>query len=299
MVEVPSLPERSSDVVATGTRTRVGGGFNLAAAAARQGISCVYAGTYGVGHYGSIVRAALDAEGISAMGTARSDGDSGFCVVMVEPDAERTFVTVPGVEARTSLDELENLDIRETDLLAVSGYDLLYPISGAALTPWLASGVGAQLIALDPGPLVLEIPQDRLRPVLEQTDIVSLNEREAQLVAGAPGLCGENLVGAVRNVPGFNVSILLVRQGAAGCLVSAPHLIDEVVNIAAPAVTAVDTTGAGDTHTGVLLAELARGESLRAAVKLANHAAAIAVTRPGASTAPRRNEVLRSIDQTS
>jgi ribokinase len=53
-------------------------------------------------------------------------------------------------------------------------------------------------------------------------------------------------------------------------------------HVAAPAVRAVDTTGAGDTFNGVLAAELARGSELRAAVAAAVAAASESVTRRGA-----------------
>jgi len=58
------------------------------------------------------------------------------------------------------------------------------------------------------------------------------------------------------------------------------------VSVPAPEVTPVDTTGAGDTHTGVLLAALASGCELVEALTLANRAAAVSVTRIGPATAP-------------
>ena len=53
----------------------------------------------------------------------------------------------------------------------------------------------------------------------------------------------------------------------------------------------VDTNGAGDTHTGVLLAERAGGSSWTEAAVRANAAGAIKVTRRGPDTAPTRAEI--------
>ena len=53
----------------------------------------------------------------------------------------------------------------------------------------------------------------------------------------------------------------------------------------------VDTNGAGDTHTGVLLAERAGGSSWADAAARANAAGAIKVTRRGPDTAPTRAEI--------
>lgn len=64
-------------------------------------------------------------------------------------------------------------------------------------------------------------------------------------------------------------------------------------------VTAVDTNGAGDCHTGVLAAELLRGANLLEAVRVANVAAALAVTRRGPATCPTREEILHAMAATA
>jgi sugar/nucleoside kinase (ribokinase family) len=58
-------------------------------------------------------------------------------------------------------------------------------------------------------------------------------------------------------------------------------------------VRAVDTTGAGDTHSGAFLAALAAGADEAAAARTANAAAALSVTRHGPATAPGRDELAR------
>jgi sugar/nucleoside kinase (ribokinase family) len=70
-----------------------------------------------------------------------------------------------------------------------------------------------------------------------------------------------------------------------------PPVPDAPVHILAPAVHAVDTTGAGDAHAGVFLAALADGLSPADAARRANAAAALAVTRPGPATSPTRAEL--------
>ncbi len=61
--------------------------------------------------------------------------------------------------------------------------------------------------------------------------------------------------------------------------------------IPAPAVTAVDTTGAGDAQSGVFLAGLAARLTVGDAARRANAAAALTVTRSGAATSPTRAEL--------
>ncbi len=275
-VEVPALPERGGDMLATGARTVAGGGFNLAAAVARQGVRCVYAAPHGTGRYGDLIRSALAAEDITVAAGPRPDNDSGFCVVLVEPDGERTFVTAPGVEATMAAGELAALALRDGDLVSVSGYDLVYPGSGPVLAAWLTTVPAEVRVVLDPGPLVLDIPR------LPDVDVLTLNQREARLLAQLPDAAGPVLLEAVHDGPRLTV----LREGAAGCVATGGPLGDAVVSIPAPRVEAVDTTGAGDAHTGVLLAALARGLDVRAALVKATEAAAVAVTRVGPAEAP-------------
>jgi sugar/nucleoside kinase (ribokinase family) len=84
---------------------------------------------------------------------------------------------------------------------------------------------------------------------------------------------------------------VVVRMGAAGCLLSRPGAAAELV----PGFPerAVDTNGAGDTHTGVFIAALAGGAAPPDAARTANAAAAISVTRRGPATAPTAAEVVR------
>jgi ribokinase len=285
-VDVPAIPVRGGDVLATGTRTRAGGGFNLAAAVARQDVRCVYAAPHGTGPYGDVIRAALTAEGIEVPARQRDSGDSGFCVVLVEPDGERTFVTMAGVESALTPDDLARLRPYAGDVVSVSGYDLLYPVSGPVLEPWLTALPAGVLLALDPGPLILDIPPERLARVLRRTDLLTLNQREARLLGGSAAT-GAALAESVRGA----AATVVVREGADGCSATGGDFGDRIVAVAAPPVVAVDTTGAGDAHTGVLLAALASGRGLEEALGVATRAAAIAVTRIGPATSPTRAEL--------
>ncbi|MGB3357133.1 MAG: PfkB family carbohydrate kinase [Mycobacterium sp.] len=290
-VEVPRLPDRGGDILAAGTRTDAAGGFNVIAAAARQGASCIYAGPHGTGPNGDRVRAAVHDAGITAAFPARSDGDTGFCIVLVEPDGERTFITTPGAESSTQTADLDVLDVRPADLIALSGYDLVYPGSGPVIAEWLTHlerGIVGPQVLLDPGPLIADIPAEVWSRVLPRLDVLTLNQREARILADAGDARHADLLTAVLSQPGMSGDLAVVlREGPHGCLATGGPLTDSVVHIPAPVVGAVvDTTGAGDTHTGVLLACLARAETLTAALTAATDAASASVTTSGPATAP-------------
>lgn len=290
-VRVPRLPDRGGDILAAGARTEAAGGFNVLAAASRQGVSCIYAGPHGTGPHGDRIRAALHAEGIPAAFPARPGRDTGLCIVLVEPDGERTFITTPGAESESCAADLDVLDVRPDDLIAVSGYDLVYAGSGPVISEWLThlerGGAGPRVL-LDPGPLISDIPADVWSRVLPCLDVLTLNQREARILAHADEADHADLLAAVLRQPGISGHLTVVlREGSHGCLATGGPLTDCIVHIPAPVVGAViDTTGAGDTHTGVLLACLARAESLTAALTAATDAASASVTTSGSAIAP-------------
>lgn len=287
-VEVPNLPERGGDVLGAAATVTAGGGFNILAAAARNGLNAIFAGRHGEGPYGARIRAELAREGIATLLPPEAGSDSGFCLVLVEPDGERTFVTSPGVEAQLGSRLLRDIPVRDGDAIFVSGYDLCYPDLGPAIASWLRGLSRDVLLVVDPGPLVAQISADVLAAVLPKTSVLTLNQREARIFSGA-GDTREIVRSVLPRLA--NDALLALRKGAEGCDVAGGALLSPFVHVAAPSVAMVDSTGAGDAHTGVLIAALAAGLDPVSAAERANAAAAISVTRRGPATAPDRQEL--------
>jgi sugar/nucleoside kinase (ribokinase family) len=285
---VPALPERGGDMLAESAAVQVGGGFNIMAAAARQGLPVVYAGGHGTGPWGDKVRAALAAEGIRVLRAPAADADTGFDVALVEANGERTFVTALGAESLREADAWDLVQVRPGDAVYVSGYGLVPPESGPVLGAWAAALPPEVLLFVDPGPLAAQIPAPVLDPVLARCDWWSCNQREGALLTGAsdPAEAARRLIGRTGHAD------VIVRAGPDGCVL-APRTTGplSLIHLPAPVVTAVDTTGAGDAHSGVFLAALAAGLAAADAARRANAAAALAVTRSGAAVSPTRAEL--------
>jgi len=116
-------------------------------------------------------------------------------------------------------------------------------------------------------------------------DIVILNETELSTYARAD----DDLVSQARALISRPGQTLIVTLGEAGALAVTAA---KDFAVAAHRVTAVDTTGAGDTFCGALAASLASGSALPDAIARANAAAALSVTRPGAGlSAPTLSEL--------
>lgn len=284
VMRVPVLPPVGGDVFASHTDLLPGGGFNVMAAAARAGADVVYAGGHGAGRFGDLARDALAAEGITAALPPTAGVDTGICVVLVDGTGERTFVTGSGAESGVDAAALAAVPVAAADVVYVSGYSLLVPDKATVLLDRLA-GLDGPTVLVDPGPLVGEIDPTTWTRLLTGTSILSTNAREARILTGTDDLW-EAAAAIAARLP--RSGAVVVRDGAAGCLVTRDGATVHVPGIP---VEAVDTTGAGDAHCGVLAAELLRGADLAAAATRANAAAAIAVTRPGPATAPTRAEV--------
>lgn len=284
VVEVPALPRRGGNVMAPPPREYAGGAVNILLAAARQGAACVHAGATGTGPHGDLVRSALAAEGVVLSSPVVPGLDTGICVVMLEPTAERTFVTTQAAERLISVESLQTSDPQPGDLVCVSGYSL----TGTTRDPllqWLAGIPTGVEVVLDPGAIFAELEDDIRKQMLALTTVWTGNAEESAALTGeadivtAVARCVEHLrVGAVA----------IVRDGPEGCAV---HADGGTTDLDGYPQKPVDTNGAGDTHTGVLVACRASGMGWVDAAERANAAGAIKVTRRGPATAPTAAEI--------
>ena len=285
VLKIADLPLRGSDSLATDRLVTAGGGFNVMSAAARQGMAVTYAGQLGNGPFADIALEALRHEAIDVAVPARDDQDLGLCVVLVEDDGERTFVTSPGAEGTLSASELLSLGIADGDFVFLSGYNFVYPAMGAQTMTWLRQLSATVVVAFDPGPRVLDIPDEILHEVMARTDWFLCNVCEATSLSGeAVASASAKKLLALTGSRG-----VVVRSGALGCVVAQAD--GGAFEVPAIATEVVDTNGAGDVHNGVLLAELARGTGVIEALRRANVGAAIAISTLGPATCPPRDVI--------
>lgn len=284
VMRIGALPEPGGDVIADGSEITAGGGLNTMVAARRDGMDVVFAGQYGTGPFGDVVRQALEESGVTVVQPGLADVDSGYCVALVDATTERTFVTSVGAEGQLTRADLDRVALRADDVVFVSGYGLAHAVNGAAIADWLGTVPSSVRVVFDPSPLVDTLPAAVLAAVSAHSDVVSANSREARLLSPTSATLAE----AAAAIAAAARGTALVRDGADGCWVVESG--SEPVLVPGFPVVAVDTNGAGDAHDGVLAAALGRGASLQDAVRRANAAASLAVTRTGPATAPTAGE---------
>ena len=294
VVEVPALPRRGQNVMASSSTRYAGGAVNVLVAAARFGASCVHAGAHGTGPNGDLVRASLAAEDVVVSAPAVTHRDTADCLVLIEPSAQRTFVTSQGAERDISVASLSTAAPAAGDLVCVTGYSLVLPETRDPLLAWLPTLHEDVVVVLDPGAAFARLPAEVRDPMLAHTDVWSGNAEEAadllEALGHPLGEGADTMAAPARALAPLlrGDAVTIVRDGPEGCAVT---VAGETTLLPGFRQKAVDTNGAGDTHTGALVADVAAGGTWVDACRRANAAAAIKVTRRGPATAPTAAEV--------
>lgn len=223
---VESLPAPGATVLASAMHRCPGGkGGNQAVAASRAGADVVLVAAVGQDDTGTALRAHLVANNVDTGGVIELPAPSGTASIVVDARAENVIVVAPGANAHLSLSSP-----RLRDLIAgceVLLMQLEIPTGTALAAARIARDAGATVM-LNASPAGAD-PADLAR-LAEVTDVVIVNESEAQRWT-------------------WPVPHLVVTLGAEGAV---HRSAGTETRVPAPAVEAVDTTGAGDVFAGVL-----------------------------------------------
>jgi len=288
VVSVEHLPAGGETVLGRNFRMIPGGkGANQAVAAAKLGANSVavrMVGRVGYDVFADHLKASLSAAGVDVSAVhATKSAATGVALIPVDRAGQNSIVVASGA----------NHELRATDVaamrptlrgarLALFQLETLMDTVAAALA--LAREEGLTTI-LDPAPA--QPLSDRL---LQNVDILTPNETEALGLLGRPparvSLAEAAGIAAALRLRGPKT--VIVKLGDQGCYADSPAFSAHVPGFV---VDALDTTAAGDTFNAALAIALAEAAPLPHALRFANAAAAISVTRPGAQTsAPSRQE---------
>ncbi len=269
VVKTRRIPRPGETVIGGEFMMAAGGkGANQAVAAARLGAQVTFIARLGSDVFGDRAVAGYEREGIDTSWLVRdSDAPSGVAMIFVDAQGENSIAVALGANARLDAADVERARpvIAGADVLLVQ---LEIPLAAAQRAISLAHDAGV-LVILNPAP-----GRPLAAELLAQVSILTPNEHEVQLVAGLP-----DRNDAINHLLCVGVKTVLMTLGAEGVLWA-----DGSQRTMAPAflVSAVDTTAAGDAFNGGLAWALGRGLSMERAIRYANAAAAISVTRMGA-----------------
>ena len=257
---VVRIPVPGETVMSTGLSVARGGkGQNQAVAASRAGASTGFIAAIGDDEFGRLTRDGLAADGVEVSLVRTTNAPTGTALIAVDDEGENTIIVEAGANG-------ELLGLTDTDILAIGSARVLVMQLEIPLATVVAAArvarAGDTTVILNAAPI-----SDLPRELLDDVDILVVNEHEAAYLAGA----GE--VSALARV-------VIVTLGAAGAVLYQRGSSD--ISVAAPTVTAVDATGAGDTFCGALAASIAEGASLEGSLRFAIAAGSLSVQYAGA-----------------
>ncbi|MDE0364351.1 MAG: ribokinase [Gammaproteobacteria bacterium] len=246
-----------------------GKGANQAVAAAKLGAPTTLLGCLGRDSFAAELRAHL-AENDVRVQVAEVDAPTGTAMIVVDEVGENSIVVIPGANARLHAGMLAEVPIHRGDVLVAQ---LEVPVDTVAAFFERGRAAGA-VTMLNAAPAV---PDAEL--LLPLADILVVNEIELAIFSGMAASSREQQVEAALACRRFREQVVVVTRGREGSIAIDA---DQVIDHPGHAVTAVDTTGAGDCFVGALAARLCAGDPLAAGLAYANSAASICVQRPGA-----------------
>ncbi len=266
-----------------------GKGANQAVAAARLG-----AKTYMVGRVGNDIFANEVIENFKRNNVkvdyVKRDPEThtGVAFIFVDAKGENMIAVASGADARVSPSDVDDaMDIiSKSDVLLLQ---LEIPIETVVYAARKAYENNVKVI-LNPAP-ARSLPEE----IFKYIYILTPNRVEAQMLSNVEIRSTEDVLKAARVLMSKGVKSIVVTLGAEGALLISG---DREIHIPAFKVKPVDTTGAGDAFNAALAVAIAEGKSLEEAVRWANAAAAIKITRVGAQAGlPYRKDLKEFLNE--
>jgi len=283
-MEVERLPRPGETVPGRAFQRYPGGkGNNQAIAAVRLGAEVALFGRVGQDRYGEELVSAAQKAGVDTSGVERlPDASTGVALILVGPEGQNVIGYAPGANGRVDEEYARRIlpKLTETDVLLLQLEVPLAPLAFILrrLPP------DRPLVILDPAPA-----RDLSPLPLARVDYLTPNREELAALTGVEATDRGELTKAAQELLSAGTRNLVIKADREGAYLAESG---GVTRFPAYRVEAVDATAAGDAFNAALGVMLAEGKGPYEAIGYANAAAALTVTRKGASSSlPTRTEV--------
>jgi ribokinase len=283
VIRVRDLPRPGQTVLGEDFQTFAGGkGANQAVAARRADGNVSFLAAVGNDAFGKAASDVYESEGIDTSLIQVIDGTpSGVAMIFVSDAGENCISVAPGANGALTPEIVRS----HVSIIAEAGLLLLQlesPIESVVEAVNIASQYRTRCV-LNPAPAA-EVPDE----TLAQLYCITPNASEAELLTGVAVVDERSAAVAAGLLLQRGVENVLITMGESGALLCNS---DGVHHQSAKSVAVVDSTAAGDTFNGVLVAVLAEGRPLKKAIHLAVKAASLSVQTAGAiASIPRRQD---------
>lgn len=273
-IESDHMPVMGETIMGRCFITNPGGkGANQAVASAKLGAEVVMLGAVGEDAFGDQMIAALAEEGVQCDRIERVRDLATGVALIIRVQGDNFIVLGSGANAAPSAESVR----ASLDEVARGGDVFLAQLEcdfDATMEALRDAHDRGMYTVLNPAP-ARQLPEW----VYSCLDMVVVNESECEILTGLYPEDEASAKAAMEKLSSFGVGTVVVTLGERGSVVlSRGKLLSSVP----PKVDAVDTTCAGDTYIGALVASYARGVTIESAIELATKASAMATTKIGA-----------------
>jgi ribokinase len=287
IIKVRQIPMPGETIIGGEFFKVLGGkGANQAVAAARAGGDVVFLGCVGNDSFGKEALEGMRKEGIDVSQVKIStEKPSGIALINVADSGENSITVASGANA-----QLFPADIAKWKAVLQQAQMILlqHEIPLNTIRTIIETAFDLHIpVILNPAP-AFPVPADLLPKIF----LLTPNEHEASLIAGTQNL-NEEPGKLAKELFGIGCRQLIITLGSKGAMYATA---DKEILVPGIKVQALDTTAAGDTFNGYLAVALADGIAMEDAIRLANRAAAISVTRMGAQSSIPFLSELKNID---
>lgn len=284
VLRVPHFPRPGETLTGHGYQIVPGGkGANQAVAAARLGAPVSFIARVGDDAIGRQMRDGFAKDGIDVSAVELDQAlPTGIAIIYVSDEGENSI----GISAEAN-GALSPAMVREHEGLIAAAHTLLLqlevPLESVFEAARLARAHGTRVV-LNPAPA-----RALSAELLALVDLITPNQTEAELLTGIPVKDEASAREAAARLHQMGIREVMITLGSQGVYCSQGGRQTLIPGFR---VEAVDTTAAGDTFNGALLAAELAGADFAGAVRFAHGAAALSVTRLGAqSSIPTKAEV--------
>jgi ribokinase len=283
ILKLERIPKPGETILGGEFITAAGGkGANQAVAAAKAGGAVTFIARVGQDMFGEQAIAGFIENGINVDHVQRDKTASGVALIFVAKDGENSIGVGSGANARLMPADMKKAKAAFASADAVV-MQLETPLETVQAAAELADAKRATII-LNPAP-AQKLPDSLLKKI----SILTPNETEAEILTGIKITDEPSCAKAADALLRKGVKTVIITLGSRGSYVATAKTKQLVPGFK---MKPVDTTAAGDTFNGALAVALAEGKSMYDAVRFANAAGAISVTRMGAQpSAPKRTEI--------
>ena len=251
------------------TDTPGGSAANTIVGLSRLGCSTSIIGKIAEDEDGDLIEYHLAINGVYSNNLIYSEtGSTGKCLGFVDENGERCLYIDPGVNDEIKIGEINPLNIMRCKIMH---YTSFVGDSFNAQIELLEKLNDQCVLSFDPGMLYVQKGFDELRPILERTNILLINESELRL------LCNNNKSPLKELAIGFldlGIETVVVKKGAEGVFAMNNSSECEVEPFRCDV---VDTTGAGDSFNSGFLYSYLKGYDLEKSCRIGNWVASKAI----------------------